>query len=237
MAKTPEKSFNPYELGRLCHWLITIAGIGFFAALFDPLVETLYRGNERYSQPQPNPDLTPVAPNLQQVAALVSSQIQLRYTITDHEWVALQTRDAIPPNAFAVGYEGSGQPLVLCRAVHLGINRPGKVVDGYCNVAVFEADPPLEVTKEQYEVLVTAQLGDVEVSQLKWISRQAHSQIPEAYVLFSDHSTVICRASHVTVNQALGKHPGMIYRDRCVYPYADQVFAAADYEVLTVNVD
>ncbi|MEO0538468.1 MAG: hypothetical protein AAF215_31980 [Cyanobacteria bacterium P01_A01_bin.123] len=237
MAKIPEKSLNPYTLGRLCHWLITIAGIGFFAALFDPMVDAFYLNREVQPKPAPTENLAPVESNLQQVAQLVSAQTHLRYTITDHQWVALQATQAMPPEAFIVGQEGDGHPLVLCRAVHLGINRPGKVVNGYCNIAVFEADPPIELYKHDYEVLVTAHPKHPDATNLAWISRQEHAQSREAYLLFSDHSAVICRTSHFVDEQFLGIHPGMIDRDRCMYPYAEDVFAAEDYEVLTVQVE
>lgn len=237
MTKIPEKSFNPYELGRLCHWLITIAGIGFFAALFDPVVDTLYQRDGVQPRPAPIENLAPVESSLQQVAQLVSAQTQLRYTITDHQWMPLQATQEIPPGAFVVGQEGNGQSLVLCRAVHLGINRPGKVVDGHCNVAVFEADPAFEVNKDRYEVLVTAPTENPDITNLAWISWQDHAQSPDAYLLFSDHAAVICRTTHQVDGEFLGIHPGMISRDRCLYPYADQVFAAEDYEVLTVQTE
>ena len=226
-------SSTAYTLGRLCRGVLTIAGIGFFAALFEPVVNTVLSSQA----PQPTragSSATPAQPILQQAIQLVATQAQLRYTITNHQWVEVLAGQSLPPNAFTVGVEGrSGDPLVLCRAVHLGLNRPGKVVGGQCNVPEFESNPPAEVTKAEYEVLVATDRS--EDNALGWIPRREDLQDASAYVLFSDRDSIICRATHLQQGEWLGQHPGLMYGDRCLYPYADQVFAAPDYEVLTVQ--
>ena len=129
-------------------------------------------------------------------------------------WIASDSERPLPPEAIPAGRERDGTPLYACRAMHQGVQHPGKrVSDGRCHIGW--GGQAVQVSA--FELLAAA--------SGTWA---APADLARAYVAGSEHGKplYLCRAPHEG-----GVHPGKMLDGKCNIAYADLELELLSFEV------
>ena len=150
----------------------------------------------------------------------MSAQAQAGSWSLNGQWVATSSGGGVPGEAVTAGLE-NGNPISICRTLAGNGYVIGKVVRGYCYVAINGA----EVQVQQFEVLVGQQ------DEALW----GPPNIPGAIALLPDRYQAdihVCRGSLIVDGTFVGQAVGMERGGQCTASFHSRAQLIAGYQIL-----